>query len=278
MNREIFTMPSAQDVPLDSVDAEEIEIQESVKGVRKLIREMLLQEAGSPTANAASQGLAVVVSGNPRSKANVLIYDPKILQRKIESIIAGPEEEPAKKALIARSVAETFNTDREPVVRAGVYILVPLRDDYMGRCYDSGVIKASLSWYKTGLGPAAYEAAMWYAGGLSSDRNEVSNKAKGVWKTYKSRADSGEIDALPFDNYENPKTPQPEDDCVVYGGGKRSPLNFSYRQKSKPPGLDELERNHQEFLRVLGDYGYPVETFPKLMEELFDSMWYSRMG
>ena len=41
MNREIFTMPSAQDVPIDTVDAEEIELQESVKGVRNLIREML---------------------------------------------------------------------------------------------------------------------------------------------------------------------------------------------------------------------------------------------
>jgi hypothetical protein len=44
MNREIFTMPSAQDVPLDTVDAEEIELQESVKGVRNLIREMLNED------------------------------------------------------------------------------------------------------------------------------------------------------------------------------------------------------------------------------------------
>lgn len=43
MNREIFTMSSAQDVPIDSKDAMEIEMQESVKGVRNLIREMLLQ-------------------------------------------------------------------------------------------------------------------------------------------------------------------------------------------------------------------------------------------
>lgn len=45
MNREIFTMPSAQDVPLDQVDAEEIELQESVMGIRSLIREMLLTAA-----------------------------------------------------------------------------------------------------------------------------------------------------------------------------------------------------------------------------------------
>lgn len=246
--------------------------------IRQLIREMLLQEAGSPTANAASQGLAVIVSGDPKLQATVIIYDPMILKRKIESIAAGPGNDPAKKARIARSAADTFEEDREPAVRAAVNYIVPLKDEYIGQCYGTGVIKASLSWYKTGLGPAAYEAAMWYAGGLSSDRGEVSSKARGVWKTYKSRADSGEIDALPFDNYENPKTPQPEDDCMVYGGGKRSPLNFSYRQKSKPPGLDELERNHQEFLRVLDSYGYPVQTFPEKMEALFDSMWYSRMG
>ncbi len=45
MNREIFTMPSTQDVPLDAVDAEEIELQESVKGIRNLIREMILDDA-----------------------------------------------------------------------------------------------------------------------------------------------------------------------------------------------------------------------------------------
>lgn len=44
MNREIFTMPSAQDVPIDTADAREIEMQESVKGIRSLIREMLLRE------------------------------------------------------------------------------------------------------------------------------------------------------------------------------------------------------------------------------------------
>ena len=54
MNREIFTMPSAQDVPLDSVDAEEIELQESVKEVRNLIREMILEDAESFRARTSS--------------------------------------------------------------------------------------------------------------------------------------------------------------------------------------------------------------------------------
>lgn len=40
MNREIFTMPSTQDVPIDIADAEEIELHE----VRMIIREMILQE------------------------------------------------------------------------------------------------------------------------------------------------------------------------------------------------------------------------------------------
>ena len=56
MNREIFTMPSAQDVPLDQVDAEEIELQESVRGVRSLIREMLLREVISSSRTSHSQG------------------------------------------------------------------------------------------------------------------------------------------------------------------------------------------------------------------------------
>lgn len=40
MNKEIFTMPSAQDVPLDPMDTEDIELQE----VRRVVREVLLRE------------------------------------------------------------------------------------------------------------------------------------------------------------------------------------------------------------------------------------------
>jgi hypothetical protein len=44
MNKEIFTMSSAQDVSLDTVDVEEIEFQESVKGLKVLIHEMIRAE------------------------------------------------------------------------------------------------------------------------------------------------------------------------------------------------------------------------------------------
>ena len=45
MNREIFTTPSAQDVPIEPSDAREIEMHESVRGIRNLIREMILEDA-----------------------------------------------------------------------------------------------------------------------------------------------------------------------------------------------------------------------------------------
>jgi hypothetical protein len=86
MNREIFTMPSAQDVPLDTVDVEEIELQESVKGVRNLIREMLLEDLAGFT-----------------SKTSGINYgrnDPKQLPRELKRIWSQEADHEFFKSLI----------------------------------------------------------------------------------------------------------------------------------------------------------------------------------
>jgi len=74
MNREIFTMPSAQDVPLDPIDSEEIELYE----VRSIVREMLLQEdeaARRMNANLATHMATKVKSAGDRRTFGRVLKD-----------------------------------------------------------------------------------------------------------------------------------------------------------------------------------------------------------
>ena len=230
--------------------------------IRQLIREMLLQEAQSPTARAAAQGMAVCVVGDPTLDAYVMIYDPNLLVRYVTDV--------AGDGVPVDDVVED-SIDVDPVLRAGV----TLWHSQDGHCYGKGIIGRAASVPGSGLGPAAYEAAMWYAGGLTSDREETSDLAGGVWLKYKQRADSGEIDALPFDDLTNPQTPPTEDDCEMQD---RDWLNYSYRLKSKPPGLDELERNHKAVLPIIKKKKYPVDKLPWKLRQLFLMLFDQRMS
>jgi hypothetical protein len=125
------------------------------------------------------------------------------------------------------------------------------------------------------MGPAAYEAAMWYAGGLTSDRMETSRAAGRVWLNYKERSASGDIESLPFDDLNDPKTPPPNDDCVMQD---REWLNYSYKLKSPPPGLGEMEGNHEKTKSIIKGLGYPVETFEHKLKLLFMMIFDERMS
>ena len=81
MNREIFNMPSIQDVPLDQVDAEEIELQESVMEVRSLIREMLITEAAYTPEMAAELDLRFRVAKTKWSGEGFVWAEPCEVKR-----------------------------------------------------------------------------------------------------------------------------------------------------------------------------------------------------
>ena len=148
--------------------------------------------------------------------------------------------------------------------------------NYWGPCYGSGVVTASASERGSKMGPAAYEAAMWYAGGLTSDRNQTRARARNVWAVYKTRSDSGEIEARQFDDVNNPKTPPEEDDCEMKSDGGNSPMNFSYKHKSKPAGLDEMENNHRTMLSFMEKHGMARPQFEANLRRLFGYLFEDR--
>lgn len=188
---------------------------------------MVLLESQSPTARAANAGLAICVTGSPDSAGYLMIYDPGIIYRLVKEYRGA--RLPIDQNLVLDSI------DEEPIVRSGVrWITEP------DPCNGAKVITKAASVAGSGMGPSAYEAAIWYTGGLASDRLETSRLAGSVWSRYYDRED---VEKSPFDDVDDPRTPPVEDDCHIQD---RQFLNYSYRLKSSPPGLETLEKNHRD--------------------------------
>jgi hypothetical protein len=215
--------------------------------LRSLIRETLLQESDSPTARAAAAGYAVA-RGESDSTV-VMIYSPKILFEILDGL-DDPSSENIKLAVrdslletsIVRSAVGYRSADDSP------WAAVP-----SGPCWDSGIVSYAVSANDDPdlprVGPAAYEAAMWYSKDhtLAPDRESVSSSAEKVWSRYSGRVGKG-VDAFEFDDKDDPKTPEPDDDCWLQDSDV---LNHAYALDAKPAGLDSLEKKHKECVKKL---------------------------
>jgi len=218
---------------------------------------MLLQESTSPTSRAASAGLAVCVVGSPDSAGYLMIYDPSIVYR-----LAREYEEaglPVDYNMIQDSIEE------DPIVRSGIRWITETEP-----CNGAKVVTKAASVARSGMGPAAYEAAIWYTGGLASDRVETSRLAGYVWSRYYDRDD---VIKSPFDDINDPKTPPEEDDC---GFQDRDFLNYSYSLKNEPPGLRTLEKNHEDCMKFCSSIG--IENLTFYLRQLFRMIFDQRLS
>lgn len=208
-----------------------------MKEIRQLIREMLLEESMSQVAKANSQGLAVWASGTAFSR--VIIYDPEVIKRLYKEYKGAYGFKRGQYNFIHNS------EDEVSIVKAGVTTASSVK----GCNRASEVLKAA-SEAGSGLGPAAYEIAMYYSkNGLTSDRIAVSDSASSVWEKYKNRSD---VESLKFDDIDDPRTVPTDDDCRLHKD--RAQLNRSYTLKNKPDGLDEMESRHEEMLSFYDEF------------------------
>ncbi len=120
----------------------------------------------------------------------------------------------------------------------------------MNQINDAGVIIISAA--EKGLGPLLYYIAMsFYPGGLTADRYNVSKDAQNIWNFYyKNR---GDVNKKPFDDMDNPKTPDPNDDCVLHDKESpgTNPVDFSYTLSFID--TSGLINNHKKALENFGD-------------------------
>lgn len=233
--------------------------------IRLLIRELvtseaesgrqgsLLRESPSLTQRAVDLGLAICVTGSPESSGHLMVYDPAEVTRSVskygERGLDTGDNSPARQYSIVKA-GIAWNPGESP-------------------CNDAKVVMSAAASKGSGLGPVAYEAAMWLTGGLTSDRYDVSSQAAGVWRKFGSRPD---VTADPFDDVSDPKTPPPDDDCELHDTPQ---LNYSYKLRNKPQGLDTLMSRHErcdEFCRSHGVNGLEFYIF-LLYKELFRHRW-----
>ena len=142
--------------------------------IRLLVRETLIQENESPLVRAANEGYAVFQIEGPVTKL-AIIYSPELLFYFTENSKTYDD--------INLSIKRSHQVDR-CIVRAAVSY--GRSSNKNGPCWNSSVIKYSVAASKPlnmpKVGPAAYEAAMWYSKNhtLAPDRGSVSKKAEKV--------------------------------------------------------------------------------------------------
>jgi hypothetical protein len=129
------------------------------------------------------------------------------------------------------------NLDAHRIIRGYTSIKQPSEP-----CNGAWEVKGSAG---PGYGKLVYGVA--YAasptGILMSDRKSVSEPAQAGWKRARDQRISKELD-----DFEEPKTPDPSDDCEVYKAPGREFLNRSYEvQGWENDVLVQLKRAHQRF-------------------------------
>jgi len=210
--------------------------------IRKIVRNLLKEESYDPTIRAAQAGLALCHFVS-RRQTFVCLYDPQIILRGIESneIKKSAVIRDSLNAVIELAPADSFDTN------------------------GANPITISVAKPNSKMGPTAYECALWIAqkqrfekvkkdkqgfansppGGVTPDRESVSDSAQSVWKKYSLRND---VESYRLDDINDPVTPNKWDDSFVY---KQDYLNKSYVLKNEPAKFKELVNNHENFLRTL---------------------------
>jgi hypothetical protein len=142
-----------------------------------------------------------------------------------------------------------------------------------GPCNNSYVVRRSVTSFP-GWGRKAYIAAVDAAAELGPDRGVVKPGAEKAWA-----AISGNLEAHPYDDVNNPQTPEPEDDCTIHTG--RPILNASYSINGSPPSdISVMLKNGSRHFEMLQKHGGEeiVNMAKKVLKIEFDSIFREKYG
>jgi len=224
----------------------------------------------SPIDKALGKGLGLTVSMKG-DNGFVIVYDAKKILDQIEFYKNNYPDKLSEPHMIMDILDGYAIID----VVAGLRFAKPRYDK--GECNNAFEVTNSASKKDSKLGPAAYEAALYYLNGLIPDRMVVKPGAEKVWSIYNKRADSEDVEKKPFDDIDSDEKRTPEDtsdDCVLHKG--KDHLNYSYDIDHKPSGLQELEDNHVKVLATLAQLGVKQNSFLRSLSNLFNYLFSSR--
>ena len=205
---------------------------------KRLLREFVrsvISEAAVSVADATSRDMAMYIDSEVREKS-VVLYDATKAKEEMLSLISRLDaaEESEQEIDVWREFEKAM---QESVV--GIVRIVPNRYACHHSWYVSNVAA------EKGFGPLMYDIAFSLARTLTPDRQNVTPKARGIWQRIDSTGAtaSSEVEALPLDDIDDPKTPPPEDDCQLHNDPV---LDKAYRAKD-PIDTTPLAAKHKEF-------------------------------
>jgi len=217
--------------------------------VRSFIRNVL-NESLSPVARADEAGLAVAF-GEESDIQFVIIYDPVKMEEYLATRDAGD--------------INTFRgKELNALIDLGVIRSCVSYEPSSNPCNGAFSIRMSVSFAGSGMGPAAYDIAMWRSeNGLFADRIGVSSDAQKIWQKYDKRTD---VEKSNFDDIEKPITEPTGDDCAFYKI-ENDPIDFlnkSYNILSEPAGLDDMMKRHNKCYKNITADGFE-DMIPRLI-------------
>jgi hypothetical protein len=142
-----------------------------------------------------------------------------------------------------------------------------------GPCNNAYVVRRSVTSFP-GWGRKAYIAAVDAAAELGPDRGVVKPGAEKAWA-----AISGNLETHPYDDVNNPQTPEPDDDCTIHSG--RPVLNASYSINGSPPlDVSVMLKNGMRHFDMLQKHGGKeiVDMAKKVLKIEFDSIFREKYG
>jgi hypothetical protein len=189
-----------------------------MNSLRNIIRE-LIKEARVTTTMGASEDLAAVLARNSRGdpESMLVVFDPDGLNRILDQ---HPDDEPAR----LRALASAGRINMDFVVG-----MIEVASPTQGEAWGAKEVRASASNWN-GYGPMLYDMALEIFGVVCPDRHMVSIRAQRVWKKYNE--ERPDVETLPFDDIEHPRTPPTNDDAVTYNDENVEQLDNAYKMKS----------------------------------------------
>lgn len=226
--------------------------------LRLIIREMLSED------ETALRGPAISVIPQ-RAHTFVVAYDSELLLTTVSDLVRLGVSTPSQ--YLTAWYAPDFSRDVTMI-----YSGVGLADTRAGGpCNLARHVEAAASRIRGGgWGTAVYMAALDEFGEIGPDRHTVTSSAESLWKSLDRR---DEVGRHLYDDIEAPRTPDPNDDCVIQRG-RDVQVNSSYRLLDDPGvrGLREMRALGDSVQASLGDrWPLAAQVLVKLFNEVFQA-------
>ncbi len=218
----------------------------------KFIALKQLIEAAVQPQNAGAQGTAILVLKSGED-VSVVAYDPSKL---IDDVLQGVND--------GDDSFETLEKNGTPAI-VGIVSMHPANEMMDGKCHGSYIVQAAAA--RKGYGPMIYDLALSLGRPVTSDRHNVSGDAKKVWDKYMSR---GDVKKLPFDDIEDPKTDDPDDDCLIHKG--IDSLNNAYVKGGGDSPYSSMISNDKRALASYNAALKKLNTEPLTMDDWHDGI------